>query len=79
MAAPRESEPGQAGGGAGQDPEVGKGPAALVPTSVNTLSTRPHFFDDSSAKWTSWGLGNRFCSPSRSKAYSRKCDYRREG
>ena len=38
-------EPGQAGRGAGQGPEVGKGPAALVPTSAETLSRRPHFLN----------------------------------
>ena len=44
----------------------------------NSFGTGPHFgknyphktsfFDDSSAKWTSWGLGKLFFRPSMSKA-----------
>ena len=72
-------EPGEAGAGAGQGPGFTLNPSALVPTSDRHIKHMTSFFEYSSAKWTSWGLGNRFCFALGSKAYSKKCDYRREG
>ena len=72
-------EPGKAGAGAGQGPGFTLNPSALVPTSDRHIKHMTSFFEYSSAKWTSWGLGNRFFHPSRSKAYFKKGDYRREG
>ena len=65
---------------AGSRPGPGSGERA-VGNSPHFGKAYPHeasFFDDSSAKWTSWGLGNRFCFPSRSKVDFKKGDYRRE-
>ena len=84
-AAPREScwrELERAGPGRrGSRPGPGGGERAFgnSPHFGQNIKHKTSFFDDSSAKWTSWGLGNRFCSPSRSKDNSKKCDYRREG
>ena len=85
LAAPREScwrELERAGRGRrGSRPGPGSGERAFGtgPHFGQYIKHKTSFFEYSSAKWTSWGLGNRFCSPSRSKDNSKKGDYRREG
>ena len=61
-------EPGEAGAGAGQGPGFTLNPSALVPTSARHIKHKASFFEHSSAKWTSWGLGKLFFRPSMSKA-----------
>ena len=53
-------EPGEAGAGAGQGPGFTLNPLALVPTSARHIKHKTSFFEHSSAKWTSWGLGKLF-------------------